>query len=112
MQQEEDSQPLVRYDLSLLPKFWKSPMSLINITMVEPIDDASEDNTLIMRGNRNQQGRSGMLLTTATNEKIDRPKRVYSSLLSFNRQIIVNEQESVLRYVNDKQVMNLSFRLH
>lgn len=77
--------------------------------MVKPVEDAldlpnDDNNSAIMERNDNQRRRDD--LVGATNEKIDQPNRAFPSSFLFNRQIIVNEEESVLRNVNDKQVMN------
>lgn len=81
--------------------------------MVKPVDDAMDfsDNgynnlAMVMEKNDNLQQRDDLF----ANEKINHKNRAFpSSFLSFNRKIIVNEEEGMLRNVNNKQVM--SFKL-
>lgn len=103
IQQEEDSRPLIRYDLSLIPKFRKSSQSLANIQMVKPVEDSQNFIDKIIPP-------YSISMNKNVNEKIDQRNLAFppskSLLLSLNRQIIVDEDKGVLRNVNDKQVMN------
>lgn len=104
IQQEEDSRPLINYDLSLIPKFKRASLpSLADIQIVKPVESTSADyedsdihqtpsfdnninsginakpfNTSIMMMERKRNQKRQDDLTLATNEKIDESNRAFS----------------------------------
>jgi hypothetical protein len=124
IQQEEDSRPIVKYDLSLIPKFKRS---VTDIQMVRPVETLSSAEAItpsdtftylgrynknhfndggVMEKNENQQRRDDFLPTT--NEKIDESNRAFptprSRLLLFSNRQIVVDGESIRRNVGESQV--------
>jgi hypothetical protein len=85
-----------------MPKFRRSSFSLGNIQMVKPV----VDDTIETRDERYHDN------TRVNSSPMDRnnPQQhnsFPSSFLSFNRKIIVDEEENVLRNAEYKQVMQL-----